>query len=543
VDQFRPGTAYVRPLILANDVPALNRHNRITWRDVQWSLSATNSTSGTRSMILKAAPDRPYRTGDSIEIASIMSEGRLEYEYRFWLGKAGEPWRITRDFNREPRWIWNTDQLDPGTYSLYVDTRPLHPDAPLIAPRTISINVRDNIDQLWDRLITPYLRDDLWSNAYAYQAGSVLMVPLHHAFRTNDSGRIAEFKDYFTRLVNVAPQGLPSSLLDRVQHLYLGSQFAALAQASGRPDLIPTGLVNVLRNAIEQAWYADPDYAGNPLTSGGMRALLQWKLDGRSSHSLQGQPITDHELFVMAIAADLKFIADMVSQNKSGDPLFNEIYGVGTRTFTQEVFSTSVGGWLLQPGVWRADNSYRYAGNLELRDGILPGVIPGIGQDSSHSHRLPAWLSSFARAALGDSEEEFLFERLRQGLEVQFAEVVLIEPSRDFATYRTTNYMDGHNGVYRYRYVNQQRSDGRPWGYAPFELSITFLSGWWRLLDSDRIKQAYVKQAELFPLSQSAIDGYMGPDRSNEGRHPLLTWPDSFTNGLYETIALMAASM
>ena len=46
----------------------------------------------------------------------------------------------------------------------------------------ISHDIDEKDRQLWDATVAPYLRDDLWTDREAYDAGHFLMVPLHGAF-------------------------------------------------------------------------------------------------------------------------------------------------------------------------------------------------------------------------------------------------------------------------------------------------------------------------------------------------------------------------
>ena len=131
------------------------------------------------------------------------------------------------------------------------------------------------------------------------------------------------------------------------------------------------------------------------------------------------------------------------------------------------------GGWLFQAGLWSDHPDYAQAGRVADSPGPAPAPVPGIGEDASHSHRLPLWLTSLAEAYPPGSEPRAYYLRLRTGLARQFQRAVLTAPVAGFPGYRTTNYMDGHNGLYRWGYPTIGPDDG----YRPYELSGTFLLG------------------------------------------------------------------
>ena len=82
-----------------------------------------------------------------------------------------------------------------------------------------------------------------------------------------------------------------------------------------------------------------------------------------------------------------------------------------------------------------------------------------------------------------DRQERSEFEDLITGLETQFLSQVLVAPDESFPSYRANNYMDGHNGPYRW--LSSASLPGS--GYQSFELSGALHMGWWTFLDSDQI--------------------------------------------------------
>lgn len=47
--------------------------------------------------------------------------------------------------------------------------------------------IAQQIDLLWERTISKMLKDPLWGERDAYDAGHYLMVPMHYAFKSEDS--------------------------------------------------------------------------------------------------------------------------------------------------------------------------------------------------------------------------------------------------------------------------------------------------------------------------------------------------------------------
>ena len=220
---------------------------------------------------------------------------------------------------------------------------------------------------------------------------------------------------------------------------------------------------------------------------------------------------------------------------------------------------TDDGRWLLQPGVWGDHPDFQYAGHDSAEPDPATGSLPpapvdGIGWDTGHAHRLPLWLRSLEAAAVEPDDVAFI-RSVRAGLERQFFERVLIRPDADadeegdeqgdedgdrFDGFRTTNYLSGHDGLYRYGYRNRSGRDGLPFRYEPGEVSSTLMYGWWTFLDTDRTTDLYREISESFPLSQQTLDVYTGPAAARQ-QHPLLHDGAFLTNGFSELFTLLAA--
>lgn len=394
----------------------------------------------------------------------------------------------------------------------------------------------DALHQLWAVVIDPRLQRNVQGDHDAYDDGHILMVPLHAAFRRGDVVWEQSFSDHFGRLV-FNRSTLPSVVLSRLQYLYLASEFVVLAKKNGRQYLIPVGLPDLLFDEIQSYWQKKPawqwDHAAFP---GGMRERLLWKLNNRRVEKSYYRGLIEEDFSLFAIAADLKVYGGTPAEQQVWNPVLEDILSLALKAFSQEVVSQPGGGWLLQPGVWTDHPDDMYAGNREARPGIQPAPVPGIPWDSSHFLRFPLWLTSYMRAYPVNSDRYRFYEGLRSGLDKQFFDRVLARPTSDYPCFRTNNYMDGSNGVFRWSY----QSLGSETGYGPYGVSGAILLGWWSFLDTDRVRALYHDLAATFPWPQQCVELYLGPTPTHV--HPAKDLdPQSSSMRLWHTLVQLAS--
>ncbi len=393
-------------------------------------------------------------------------------------------------------------------------------------------------DKLWEDTISPYLKESLWDLRDSYDAGHHLMVPLHAAFSGKNIRWQQQFNDHFSRFLKAYPAAVESGdkqRLNRLHYFYLVSRYLVLArQTDQEHKTITSQLYAVVYDEIESLWTREPAWQwGRVPFAGGMRERILWKLKTKDVELSYYRAIIDEELFLIAIAADL--VTCLSLQGKTPPPVLQEILAIGRRVFENEVVWQQGGGWLFQPGVWTDHPDYAFAGQQSTSRTVKPLPVAGIAWDSSHSHRFPLWLTSLEMAGQPGSQWRALFQRLLRGLEQQLIEKVMVPPDANFNSWRLTNYMDGRNGLYRWRQKDNV-------GYGPYELSGTFLIGWWSFLDSERIRAVYQEIAACFPLSDNLVALYVGPGTSRP-RHPLLTLPVQYRNGFIELLVNLAATL
>ncbi|HVL24332.1 MAG TPA: hypothetical protein VM450_09605, partial [Thermomicrobiales bacterium] len=236
-----------------------------------------------------------------------------------------------------------------------------------------------------------------------------------------------------------------------------------------------------------------------------------------------------------ALGADLLTIAALTGES-AGDSA-HEAVELADWFFREEGDPRADGGWIFQPGVTTDHSDYAYAGNPAIVDGMEKNPVPGISSDTSHAHRYARWLRSLRQAG-GDGARVTFYDDVLGRLHTQFVSHALVRPTPEFPWYRTTNFLDGGNGVYRWEYATQ----GKDTGYGPFELSGTLFFGWWMFLNAEDVRSAHQKMGQSFPMAQEAIDVYVGPNTTRD-RHPLATLPSFFRNGMAEVIVRLAAEL
>lgn len=399
----------------------------------------------------------------------------------------------------------------------------------------------ERINSLWDQTVRKLLQDDLWIEKYAYDAGHNLMVPMHAAFRLDNTSWQEQFYHHFMDFSNnlhdysLEPE---NTRLTRLHYYYLVSQYIKLATIAEKNEWIPDDLPDFIITEIGNLWtdYTASQYARKPFF--GMKHRVDWKLNSFDVERSYYRAIIDEELFSFAIASDMLYYLNHTGTNHEDIETLNEMVEMASVVFNTEGQFTIDGGWLFQPGVWRDHPDYAYAGYDNkysvIKDDLIK--VDGIAMDTSHSHRFPLWLDSLTDSFPEESETRSALKKISNGLDFQFRNHVLVTPTDDFQGYRTTNFMNGHNGVYRWAYTTTKENNG----YGPYELSGTLMLGWWIFLDTPAIKEVFNDMSHYFPLEENVIQTYVGPNTTRE-RHYIMSEPGIFTNGISELTILLAS--
>jgi hypothetical protein len=375
------------------------------------------------------------------------------------------------------------------------------------------------------------LKQPLWVERDAYDASHHLMVPMHAAFGGNNVDRVRQFESFFasfqsTGLADLV-EGDLARKLDRLHFLYFYSRFISLVSSTTgcAPATIShyqTAMTLWITIVDGPAWQWDRSDFPN------IFSRIKWKLSNRDVAFSYYRAIIDEDLFALAVGSDLSYVASRCGLLR--DARFAEVATLAQSIFTDEISDTSIGGWVLQKGVFSDHPDYAYVGNTQVLPVLNPAKVADISTDSSHSFRLPLFLVSFACAAPSGTATRTHFLRLRDGLSRQWVGKVLRMPDTDFRGLRMTNFMDGENGVYRYGYPTQGAGNG----FGPFELSGSVNLGWWSFLGS-ATSPAYAAQKASMPFVEDVIRLYVGPNTTRI-RNPYFSEPDFYRGALISEI-------
>ena len=398
----------------------------------------------------------------------------------------------------------------------------------------ISINEseKNEIDKLWSVTITPFLKDNQYNTQFQYDAGHSLIIPLYYAFKIKDVNKVAEFAEQFIRFNKEDRQILgdidADLQLSRLHYLYLVSEFFRMCSENIEVcnGIEYKTLKNRVRLEINSFFIEKPYFWYEGLEfKGGLKSNIEYKLekikliksgniDWPDYRYYYG--ITDFDLFALSIIAN---VGDEI-EKKEAIKLAIDIFKLFGKEYE--------GNYIFQTGIWFQHRDYRYAGNLALLPNLKESLMPDLPEDSSHSHRLPAFITSLKKAAV--EEDKKFFEQLEENMGNNFYRNVIVkEFIGDDKMVLLKNYMNGWNGVYRYNY----NTVGANLGYGPYELSGILIEGWWCLFKDKSQEKYWQHLSQSFPLNSTALKIYMGPNTTRL-RHPLVTWPDFFTNGFGE---------
>lgn len=385
----------------------------------------------------------------------------------------------------------------------------------------------------WRKTVGALVKESLWSDRDAYDAAHALMVPLHYAFVTSDHAGILDFETLMTRF---ATQELTGGQLQMAQWLYFVSRYLSLRIEFSRPlREIDKALAQRLAAWLHVRWEYEPGFNWGRTPFIGSKARLA---DIRSSSKKEPfsyySAVTDYELFLFAIASDLKKITDkhpdiLEYAGRSIPISIDEIVSTGIAIIRERGAFNKNGGWIFQKGVWADHRDLRFAGHAELAPNLPESRLPEISEDSSHSHRWPLLLRSMIGATQKNSEDEKYLLKVYEGFSYQFSKIVV---KRDRDGVLLTNYIDGHNGLYRYRYATVGANEQL--GYGPYMLSGILGESWYPF--AHEVDDIFDSYANSYPLTSRILTIYVGPN-TTRARNPLFTWPGFFTNGFAELIA------
>lgn len=388
--------------------------------------------------------------------------------------------------------------------------------------------------ELFEKTAGLYLQRDSWTESLAYLHGHFLMVPLHAAMYSKDKDWRDRFEAQFTRLIASNPDTWCKNPLSRAQYLYLATRYLALCAELEYESPLADKLEPLLTRELVSQWTSDEAIMWEHAPFVGVRARLDYKMSLLSPKKSYFRAVTDEEFFLFAEAADMLRYRQSKGIRGNEDATLREMVSYAARTVRLDGQRSREGGWLYQVGVWRDHPDNNFSAQTEILPGMAKGSKDDVTMDSSHFHRFALFFKSLADASVGSDKK--LFEDARTGLATQLLQVVLVPPDDAFHGFRLTNYMNGWNGVYRFS-SNAAVGEGK--GYGPYQLSGTFLLGWWSFLGSPQVQSDYAKIAQSFPLDETVLQTYLGPTYAAPPRKAK-SW---YENGLAELLTSLASKV
>ena len=391
----------------------------------------------------------------------------------------------------------------------------------------------EHFTYLWQQNIASDLNDPLWQYEYAYDASASLMVPMHYAFtfptRFSKDPRPG-FDNFFLEASRNTQFDSYIGTVTKSQFLYFVTQYLKLKAKSG--DL--TTESPVLHWALDEilfTWQVKKAFHWDKsLELIGTKGRINWILEQHPVQKSYYHAIIDEDWFTIAALNDLKYVFNNLSLVLPFDG--DEVLDISYRLIN-ELGAFSGKSWHFQRGVWSEHPDYWYVGHYEIADDLQPIPNPDIGIDSSHMHRLALWLDSFIE---GDQHLRESFIAAKEGFKFAFENLVLEQSVNGGYVLLQNNFVTGENGVYRYNYETQ----GTGSGYGPYQLSGTLFIGYYVFLNSPLYEAGMGLMKGEFPLSESSLVYYIGPNTTRE-RHPLFKWPDYFENGFAEIFTRVVA--
>lgn len=389
----------------------------------------------------------------------------------------------------------------------------------------------------WEKTVAKLTSEDLWSIRDAYDSSHILMIPMHFAFATADIKGIEQFEHLISRF---SKQKLPDGQLNQAQWLYFVTRYLAL-RAEFNCNFSESDLYLVQRVSVwlHRKWMLEPTLQwGQPPLAGTKSRIKLISSNSKLWPQSYYPAVKDYELFLFSAASDIKYITEKLPETAKLQPReisnsIKDLAATGISLVRERGTFTQDGGWLFQTGIWTDHPDYRFAGHLNIEENLGEKRLKNVAEDSSHSHRWPLFFRSMIAASSNQSIDRELLIKAYHGFSKQFANIVVAIRNKSVLL---RNYMDGNNGLYRYKYATIGKN--AKLGYGPYALSGVLGVSWYPFAaDVTHVYEIYEKS---YPLSKDTIDLYVGPNTTRE-RNPLFVWPQFFTDGFAELVAKQGA--
>jgi hypothetical protein len=392
-----------------------------------------------------------------------------------------------------------------------------------------------NEDKIWKMLIEPYLMDSLWNDEYKYDAAYDLMVLLHDAFQRRDMDRIEGFKTHFNNFIEKSGSFKGENRTHDLQYMYFSSQFIVLSCESELNYDLSFKLYNLLKKEIEFIWLNERFRVSNTdkkkyFYHDGLKDRLEWKIYDTIDRKIAPfKAIIDIENFTFAIAADLNYVNKKYRFSKESQ-LFESILSLANIVYSNRITYVNDSIWYSQNGYRDESSDYMYAGYKNKDDIKQPRIVENIASDVNHFQRMPLWLLSLMK---GDTINTLYYKKLHDDLETLFLHNIIVKPNHRFPYVRVNNFVDGNNGLYRWNYNTLKKNEG----YGPYELSYSFLHGWYSFINKRTIQEIFILVNKQFPIDEN--HKYIYQDKTQRKQHEVIR--NGLDNGLYWLISNAAS--
>lgn len=359
-------------------------------------------------------------------------------------------------------------------------------------------------DTIWQRQISDKLIPENWDKSYFYSAATYFTEPLAHAFGDlGTENQRAEFGAHFTDFL-ANGFGDDVGWLAKGQYLSLAQQFIEAEElADGGSTDLTSGLANLILQEVLHEWVHSTDHDWRWEGWTGREEGINSKLE-----SGEGR-ITDGDMYLLSLGAGLAKREVTLEGAASHD--LAAMVGLADTVITQVGVLDDSGHWTFpsEDLLYHPDHAvYFWDGR-----GLIPNFAPasdGMSWDTSHASRWPAWFETLVDAASSLGLSTTTLQKAQAGFRKVFEELVLYESVPGSGVWLTTNFADGHDGVYRWGY----QSFPSDMGYGASQTSGTFLVGRWTALGSQQVTQAYEDLLTLGGFDPGALEFFNEPVRT-----------------------------
>lgn|GEM_PF-2993834 len=333
-----------------------------------------------------------------------------------------------------------------------------------------------------------------------YGIAHEMYLPLIIAFKEKRMDVISQYDTLFSesKLSHLIPS-LGNDRLNELTYFYLVSNYLKYKSHLGNKEekLRLNKLYKIIKGYILDFWIEDVgnNWEAEPFRYKGKRSRVAYLLDHelkdfKKEERFHGA-IVDQDLYLMAIGTNLAAY-ELIDKKEVSDELTEIVYYF-LEVFKRKVKFLDEKRWVFQPGAFSEHRDYKYAGNKQITANIEVNKVSGISWDTSHFSRFPAFLVTLKSILREDSPQRRYVDRLIEGLSNQFIEKVVVYPNNKNDLIQFNNFMDGNNGVFRYRFK------GKFSGYTPYTNCLHIYWGWWKLLNDERIYKIYEEISKNYP--------------------------------------------